>query len=216
MGARCCRSDIWVRRRRFRVNHTDCGRAAETQLHADTNDHVGRGGNRGRQPGDVPSVRQGKQRQRPAADGVGLPLRWLRVPRLRVPGLPLRWLRLPLRRLRRLRLRLRRRRLPLLRLLATCRPSRRAQVETWIGYTSAIASTGAGFAGARVRAPSRIWIRTSAHGMAASCRNTSENKKITALALAHRDGSALDAGAGPVDRLPALLDRCRMRLSQLI
>jgi hypothetical protein len=100
MGARCCRSDIWVRRRRVRVNHTDRGRAAETQLHADTNDHAGRGGNRGRQPGDVPSLRQGKQRQRRAADGVGLPLRWLRVPRLQVPGLPLRWLRLPLRWLR--------------------------------------------------------------------------------------------------------------------
>ena len=35
MGARYCRSDIWARRRRFRVNHTDCGRAAETQLHAE-------------------------------------------------------------------------------------------------------------------------------------------------------------------------------------
>ena len=92
MGARCCGSDIWACRRRFRVNRTDCGRAAET--HADTNDHVERGGDRGRQSGDISSVRQGKQRQRPGADGVGLPLRWLRVPRLRVPRLPLRWLRL--------------------------------------------------------------------------------------------------------------------------
>ena len=107
MGARCCRSYIWARRRRFRVNHTDCGRAAETQLHADTNDHVGRGGNRGRKPGDIPSVRQGKQRQRPGADGVGLPLRWLPVPwlrRLRLRWLPWLWLRrrlrLPLQRLR--------------------------------------------------------------------------------------------------------------------
>jgi hypothetical protein len=114
MGTRCRRSDIWARTRRFRVNHTDCGRSAETQLHADTNDHVGRGRNRGYQLGDIPSVRQGKQRQRPGADGVGLPLRWLRVPRLSgLPWLPLRWLRVPGLRVRRLR--------PLRRLrLATC------------------------------------------------------------------------------------------------
>ena len=110
MGARCCGSDIWACRRRFRVNRTDCGRAAET--HADTNDHVERGGDRGRQSGDIPSVRQGKQRQRPGADGVGLPLRWLRVPWL--PRLRLRWF--PWLWLRRLRLPLRRLR------LATCRP----------------------------------------------------------------------------------------------
>jgi len=103
MGARCCRSDIWARRRRFRFNRTDCGRAAETQVNADTNDHVGRGGNRGRQSGDIPSVRQRKQRRRLGADGVGLPLRWLRMAGL--PRLPLWWLpmaglpRLPLRRL---------------------------------------------------------------------------------------------------------------------
>jgi len=121
MGARCCGSDIWACRRRFRVNRTDCGRAAET--HADTNDHVERGGDRGRQSGDIPSVRQGKQRQRPGADGVGLPLRWLRVPwlpRLRLRWFPWLWLRL---RLRLPRLRLPRLRLPLRRLrLATCRP----------------------------------------------------------------------------------------------
>ena len=32
---------FWARRRRFRVNHADCGRPAEIQLHTGTNNHAG-------------------------------------------------------------------------------------------------------------------------------------------------------------------------------
>lgn len=103
-----CRFDFWTGGKRLRVSNADCRRAAKAQLRPDTGRHDRRRGNRRRQPRDIPSVRQGKQWQRPAADGVGVPLRRLWVPRLR---LPLWRMRLPLCWRLRLRRRLRRRRL---------------------------------------------------------------------------------------------------------
>lgn len=103
-----CRFDFWAGGKRLRISNADRRRAAKAQLRPDTGRHARRRGNCRRQPRDIPSLRQGKQWQRPAADGVGLPLRRLWLPRLR---LPLRRMRLPLCRRLRLRRRLRRRRL---------------------------------------------------------------------------------------------------------
>ena len=99
-GVGRCRFDFRAGRKRLRISHADRGCPAKAQLRADPSCHTGRRRNCRRQPRDVPPVRQGKQWQRAAADGVGLPVRRLRLPRLR--RLPLRRLRLPLRcRLRR-------------------------------------------------------------------------------------------------------------------
>jgi hypothetical protein len=94
-GVGRCRFDFRAGRKRLRISHADRGCPAKTQLRADPSCHTRRRRNRRRQPRDVPPVRQGKQRQRVAADGVGLPMRRLRLPRLR--RLSLRRLRLPLR-----------------------------------------------------------------------------------------------------------------------